>query len=132
MESEIDNAAPGLMASVKRLLRSVAATIRNRVELLAVELQEERLRLVDALLLAAVIVVFGLLTLVMLTFTVLLLAGEEHRLAMAAVITGVYLLVTLGAFWRLRTKLKNWQAFSATRAELRKDCAWLEGGDSKS
>jgi uncharacterized membrane protein YqjE len=130
MESQPDNAAPGLMASLKRLLRTIAATVRNRVELIAVELQEERLRLVDVLLLAAVVVVSGLLTLIMLTFTVLLLVGEEHRLAAAAIITGVYLLVTLGVFWRLRTKLKNWQAFSATRAELRKDCAWLDS-DSK-
>ena len=132
MTLEPDNAAPGLMASAKRLLRTAAATVRNRVELLAVELQEERLRLVDALLLAAVIVVFGLLTLVLLTFTILLLAGERHRLAVAAAITVLYLLVTLGAFWRLRMKLKNWAAFSATRAELRKDCAWLESKDSNS
>ena len=132
MEPESNDTAPGLMASVKRLLRTVAAIVRNRFELLAVELGEERLRLVDALLLAAVVVVFGLLTLVMLTFTVLFLAGEEHRLAVAAAITVLYLLIALGAFWRLRTKLKNWQAFSATRAELRKDCAWLEGRDSNS
>jgi uncharacterized membrane protein YqjE len=131
MESEPDNAEPTLLASVKRLLLTAAATVRNRVELLAVELQEERLRLVNVLLLAAAVVVFGLLTLVMLTFTVLLLAGEEHRVAVAAAITGLYLLVALGAFWRLRTRLKNWRAFSATRAELQKDCACLKDRDSK-
>jgi uncharacterized membrane protein YqjE len=127
-----DNGAPGLMNSVRRLLRTVGGILRNRVELLAVELQEERLRLVDALLLAAVVVVFSLLALVMLTFTILFLAGEEHRLAFATAITVLYLLVALGAFWRLRTKLKSWVAFSATRAELRKDCAWLEDKDSNS
>jgi uncharacterized membrane protein YqjE len=132
MESETHNAEPGLMASVKRFLHTCAATVRNRVELIAVELQEERLRLVDALLLAAVVVVSGLMTLVMLTITVLLFVGEGYRLAAAAIMTGVYLLATLGVFWRLRTKLKNWQAFAATRGELRKDCAWLEGRDSNS
>jgi uncharacterized membrane protein YqjE len=127
-----DNAAPGLMASLKRLLHTMAATVRNRVELFAVELEEDRLRLIDTLLLAAAVVVFSLLTLVMLTFSALLLASEEHRLAVAAIIAAVYLLVAVGAFWRLRMKLRNWQAFSATRAELQKDREWLEGEHSKS
>ena len=129
METEQDDHKPGLLASAKRLLRTFAVTVRNRVELLAVELQEERLRLFDALLLAAAVMVFGLLTLVMLTFTVLLVADEEYRLAVAAAITLVYLLAAVTAFWRLRTLLKNWSAFSATRAELQKDCAWLESKD---
>ena len=77
----------------------------------------------QALLLLAVVVVFGLLTLGMLTFTVLLLAGEAHRLVVAATLTGLYLLATLGTYWQLRTRLDDWRAFSATRAELKKDCA---------
>jgi uncharacterized membrane protein YqjE len=132
MTPEPLSTAPGLLASFKRLLLTIVGIVRNRIELFAVELQEERLRLLNAVLLAAVVVVFGLLTLVMLTFTLLYLAGEEHRLAAAAAMTVVYLLVTLGAFWRLRTKLKNWQMFSATRTELQKDCAWLNQRDSNS
>jgi len=132
MEDKPDNARPGLVTSAKRLLYTLAAIARNRIELLMVELQEERLRFLDLLLLAAAVVVFGLMTLVMLTFAVLLLASEENRLAVTVVITGVYLLAMLLAFWRLRARLKEWSAFSATRAELQKDLAWLEDKNSTS
>jgi len=118
------------MASVKRLVRDFVAVVHNRAELLVVELREERLKLFGALLLAAAAVVLGLLTLVLLTFTVVLAAGEEHRVIAAAIATALYLLATALALWRLRVKLKKWSAFSATRAELRKDRAWLEGKDS--
>ena len=127
-----DSPHDGWFGSVRRFLGTGAAVLRNRIELLAVELQEERLRLISALLLAATLLVFALLTLVMLTFTVLLAAGEEHRFIAAAVITAVYGVSTLAAYWRLRTKLKHWSAFSATRAELQKDVTWLQGKDSNS
>ena len=119
------------MATAKRLLRLIAAVVNNRIELLAVELQEEGSRLVGALVLAAVVVVFCLLTLVMLTFTIVLAAGEEHRLAAAVGTTLVYLAAALTASWRLRVKLKNWSPFSATLNELRKDRAWLEGKETE-
>lgn len=128
---ENDHATPGLMASVRRLLRSIVAGAQNRFELLALELEEERGRLVGALLLAAAIIVFALLTLVMLTFTIVYAVDPEHRLTAAAVVSAVYLLATLTVAWRLRVKLKNWSAFSATRAELQKDREWLEGKDLK-
>lgn len=113
------------------MLRLIVAIVSNRVELLAVELQEERSRLVGALVLAAAVVVFCLLTLVMLTFTIVLAAGEEHRLAAAIGTTLVYLVAALAAFWRLRVRLKHWSAFSATLSELRKDRAWLEGKETE-
>lgn len=123
--------SPGPLATAKRLLRLVAAIVNNRIELLAVELQEEGYRLVGAVVLAAAVVVFCLLTLVMLTFTIVLAAGEEHRLAAAIGTTIVYLVAALAAFWRLRVRLKNWSPFSATLNELRKDRAWLEGKETE-
>lgn len=123
--------SPGPLATAKRLLRLIVAVVNNRIELLAVELREEGSRLVGALVLAAAVVVFCLLTLVMLTFTIVLAAGEEHRLAAAIGTTVVYLAAALASSWRLRVKLKNWSPFSATLNELRKDRAWLEGKETE-
>lgn len=121
---------PSVASSAKRLVRTLVATVHNRVELLVVELQEEGIRFVSVLLLAGAIGVFSLLTLVMLTFTILFAVGEEHRLAAALIITGVYLLGAAGAAWALVSRLKHWSAFPATRAELQKDRAWLQGDHS--
>lgn len=129
MSQEPDNptpAPPGLVTSVKRLARTIVAVVHNRVELLVVELQEEGIRFAGVLLLAGAVVVLGLLALVMVTFTVLFAVGEEHRLTAAMIIAGVYFLGAVAAGWCLQSRLKNWSAFSATRAELRKDRTWLE------
>ena len=131
MSEERDNAAPGLLASAERLLRRLAAVVHNRVELLVVEAQETQLRLFSLLLFTAAIVVCGLMTQAMLALAIVLAVGQEHRVAAAAVIAGLYLLATVVFYWRLRIKLRNWSAFSATQAELRKDREWLAGRESK-
>jgi len=131
MSEENDNAAPGIQASVDRLLRTLVAVVHNRVELLLVEAQEARLGLFNLLLLTAATVMCGLMTQVMLALAIVLAADREHRVAAAAIITGLYLLATAVLYWRLRIKLKNWSAFSATQAELRKDREWLAGQEPK-
>jgi len=50
--AEPDEKKRGVFASLRRLFTVIAAIASNRVELLLVEWQEERLRLVEALLLA--------------------------------------------------------------------------------
>lgn len=122
-----DSRQSGLVGALHQLLRTVTAVVQNRFELLVVELEEERFRLINALLLLGVILVFALLTLIMLIFTVLLAVGDGHRLVAAAIITFVFLVITLSSGWRLREMLKHWSSFSATRTELQKDKAWLEG-----
>lgn len=132
MASTPDDAPPSVIASAVRLLRTVAATVHNRAELLALEVQEEGIKLVGLLLLVGVVIGFGLLSFIMLTFTILFAVGEEHRLLAAIIMTLVYLGVTGAAAWYLQARLKNWSAFPATRAELRKDREWLEEKHSES
>lgn len=51
--AEATGAKPGVWASLKRMLDTLLATVQIRVELFAVELQEEKCRLVEAMLCAA-------------------------------------------------------------------------------
>ena len=132
MTDKPDNTRPGVIVSIKRLLRNSVAIVHNRIELFAVELQEERARFLGVLLLAAIIAVLALLTLVMLTFTILLAVGEGNRFLAAVIITAVYFVATVAGVLALRARLKNWSMFSATRDELRKDREWLESKDSRS
>lgn len=132
MASTPDDSPPGVIASAVNLLRTVAAVVHNRAELLALELQEEGIKLAALLLLVGVVVGFGLLTFIMLTFTILFAVGEEHRLAAAIIMTLVYFGATGTVAWYLQARLKNWSAFPATRAELKKDREWLEEKHSES
>ena len=117
---------PGIIPSLKKLLQIVLTTAANRLELAAVETQEEAARWVESLILVAAMAVLGALTLAMVSLTIVLAFWEEHRLAAMIGLSIVYLLTFLGTVWRLRWRLKNWDPFAATLAELKKDKACLE------
>ena len=123
---EVEDKRPGLFASLKRLLKTVAAIAENRLELFLVEWQEERWRLFEALLLAGMIFVLALMTLMVITVTIVAVCLIHHRLGLVVVLGLVYLLATIGCYVRLRGRLKAWAPFAATLAEIKKDKACLE------
>ena len=124
--SETHGENPGLVDSLNRLARTVTAVAHNRLELLLVELQEERSRVFDLLLLAATGIVCSLMTLIVLTFAIVVMFWDGYRIAVLAVLGLVYLAGAAMAFRRFNTRLRDEEAFSGTLAELKKDRVWLE------
>ncbi|KAB2671603.1 MAG: hypothetical protein DVB31_04355 [Verrucomicrobia bacterium] len=116
---------PTAVSSLGRVARLVLATLSNRTELLLVEAQEERQRLLQALLLVAILVTAGTLSLVVVTFTVVAVLWEQ-RVPTLVVLSLVYIAATTVAFFRLRRQMRGWQAFGATIDELQKDREWLK------
>ena len=116
----------GVFASLRRLLTTILAIAHNRLELWLVELQEERWRLFDALLLAGVVVILAMMTLLVATVAIVVVCLKANRLDLVVALTLLYLVATIVGYWRLRTRLKNWAPFSATLAELKKDKACLD------
>ncbi len=106
---------------LSRLLKAVLAIGQNRLELLLVELQQERWRFFDALLLAGVVLILAAMTLMLATLAVVVVCVEAKRLDLVIGLTLLYLVAAILAFWRLRAKLKNWAPFSATLGEMKKD-----------
>jgi uncharacterized membrane protein YqjE len=117
---------PGIFASLKRLLKTVAAIAENRLELLVTEWHEERLRALEVLLLAGIVLILALMTLMVVTMTIVVVCVINHRIGLVIALSLVYLLATIGTYWRLRTRLKNWAPFAGTLAEIKKDRACLE------
>jgi uncharacterized membrane protein YqjE len=115
-----------VLSSATRLFKTLHAVAENRAALFLVELKEERVRLFDALLLAALGIVGALMTLVMLTLTVVVAFWETHRLLVLVLITVAYAGTTAGAFITLRSRLRRWRAFSATLDQIKKDRSCLE------
>jgi uncharacterized membrane protein YqjE len=116
----------GILSSLGRLLRAAVALAHNRLELMLVELQEERWRFFEVVALAAVVSILAAMTLLVATITIVAVCIRADRLDLIIWLLLFYLVATVVGFWRLRARLKQWAPFSATLAELKKDKACLE------
>jgi len=116
----------GLFDTLRRLGATLVAVLENRLELLVVELQEERIRLINTVLLVAIVVALGLFTLTTAAIAVLIVVWNEYGVLGLFVASGIGLLGTVFSYWQLGLRLKNWPLLSGSLAELRKDCEWLK------
>jgi len=115
-------ASSSLMESIKRLLSTLASIVSTRLELLANELQEERLHLTQMLVLALfTLSCFGIGVLLLTAFIVVLF-WDEHRLAALGTLSVVFfaLGVLTAALLRSKMEVKS-KLFSVSLAELAKD-----------
>lgn len=119
--SEAPETKAGVWASLKHLLDTLLATVQNRIELIAVEWQEEKCRLMEALLCAVAVAVFGIMSLTLLTFTIVVLFWENGRLIALGALSLLYLVGTAFAWRALRSHLKARSAFVGTLDEIKKD-----------
>ena len=110
----------------KRLARRLLAIGENRFELLMVEVQEERERLLHAIGLALGVAAFGLLAGIALTGAIVVLLWEISRVVALLVLTGLYGAAAVCLYRRLTRLLRDWQNLPATFDQLRKDRACLE------
>ncbi|MEK7758792.1 MAG: phage holin family protein [Pseudomonadota bacterium] len=121
--------SPGLLTSLQRLMATLLELLQTRVEIVATEFEEERVRLRE-------LVVFGILTLffvsvglTLATLFVVALYWDTHRLAVLGGVALLYL--GLGGFTGicLYRRLKSRpRLFSTTLSELEKDRDQLSSG----
>jgi len=122
-------AGAGLMGSVKRLAATLTSIVSTRLELLANELQEERLRLTQMLLFALfALFCFGM-ALLLFTVFIVVLFWDDHRLAVLGALSLVFFVSGSLAAVLLRGKAQEKsRLFSASLAELEKDREMLGAG----
>jgi uncharacterized membrane protein YqjE len=116
---------PGLATLVGRVGHVALKGVQTRVELLAVEWQEERLRLMDLMLYAIGLLLCSMLGVLFLTVTIIFLFPASARLYVTAGFAVLYVLAAIGAGLRLRGIL-NRQPFAESIDQFRKDRLWLE------
>ena len=120
-----------ISAAVGRIGSTVLAMARTRLELAAVELQEETQRLFGYLAWALAAAVLALGALVLAVLFVLVLFWDTHRLEAVGGMTLLFALGSLIAVTKLRAGLAARPPFlPATLGELRKDAAALKGEHS--
>ena len=105
--------------------RALLAVAHNRLELFLTEVQEERWKVFQALLLAGVVLILALMTLMVVTVTIVILCIRANQVGIIVVLALAYLAATLIGLWRLHVRLKNWIPFAATLDELKKDKSCL-------
>lgn len=110
----------------KRFARRLLTIGENRFQLLMVEAQEARERLLRAILLALGVAAFGLLAGGALTGAIVVLLWELSRVAALLVLTGLYGTAAVWLYRRLTRLLRDWQNLPETLDQLRKDRACLE------
>ena len=112
----------GLLASLRNLAATVAEVLQTRLELLANEVEEERLRLLQIVSWAAISMFFLALGILMATLFVVVLFWDTHRVLVTGLLAVLYLGagVAAGLAARRRARGRS-KLFSGSLAELAKD-----------
>jgi uncharacterized membrane protein YqjE len=110
----------------KRIAQRAFVIVENRIQLLMVEAEEERDRILKAIWMGMAAVAFGLLAGVTVTVIVAVAFWNSYPLVALLVLAAVYV---AGAFWfyvKLMQLQRDWQTLPATIDQLRKDRECLE------
>ncbi|MBK7999369.1 MAG: phage holin family protein [Verrucomicrobia bacterium] len=128
--SENEPTTEGIMASVRRMIETGLRSVQNRVELFALELQEEKAWLISTLLWAAAAVFFGGLAIIFVVVTVVYLSPENARPWVLGGFALLFVYLAVNAIVGLRRSMENKKApMSDTIGELKKDIEWIQSRD---
>ena len=123
-------AAPGLLGSIRTLGDALVATLQDRLELVSVELQEEKFRLIQIFIWISAAVFAGMMAITFASLTLVYYYWESARLAALGGLTLLY----AGALVVIVVSLRRFLArqpkpFAATLQELGEDRACIRTGN---
>lgn len=126
-----DNAAVGgLFSSLGRLLGTVLEMAQVRLELLGTEVELEKRRLFDSVLLAIIALQLLGVGLLLLCGLVVLLVSDAYRLAAVGAMTLLFLAAGLALLQSARQRLQSPDGiFKASVTELERDRTGLQRGE---
>jgi uncharacterized membrane protein YqjE len=110
----------GAFASFRKIGGIIASVLQNRADLLAVELQEEKYRLVEVLILVGVALALGMMALFVFTGVIVFAVPEAYRIWVACGLGVLYLFGIVALWSRIKRLLQN-QPFPETINQIKKD-----------
>jgi uncharacterized membrane protein YqjE len=125
METTSDNGTH-LGDATKRIAQRVFVIFENRLQLLMVEAQEERERVLLAILLGLCAAAFGLLAGVTLTIVIAVALWEHSPIIALLVLAALYIIAAVVFYGRLARLQRDWQTLPGTLEQLKKDRECLE------
>ncbi len=115
-----------IVDSSKRFARRLITIGENRLELLMVEVQEERERLLHAIFLTLGVAAFSFLALLALNVAIVVQFWSVSRVGVLLGLTGIYAVGGFCLYRRLTVLLRDRKNLPATFDQLRKDRECLE------
>jgi Predicted membrane protein len=123
--AEPNKKPPGITTLVGRLARTGVGALENRLELFALEWQEERIRLTELAIWGMALLFLSNLGVLLLTATIIFLFREEFRLYVAGAFAVLYLIGAVVAWFGLKSQLKQ-EPFAESIGQVKKDREWLD------
>ncbi|MEO7413519.1 MAG: phage holin family protein [Opitutaceae bacterium] len=122
METE----SAGLLGSVRALVDNLLRSVHDRIELISVELQEEKQRLIQLFVWISVAIFTGMMALAFASFTLVYLFWESARLIALGGLTLLYTGAAVASVLALRKQIaRQSKPFAGTLQELRNDRACI-------
>jgi len=115
-------ASRGLFATLKELGNGLLATVKDRVELVSIEFQEEKMRLIQTFIWISAAVFTAIMAITFASLTVVYLFWERSRLEVLAGLAILYIVACTIILVRFRSYLaRQPRPFSATIEEIGED-----------
>ena len=112
----------GLLGSLRGLADGLIGSAHDRLELLAVELHEEKYRLIQIFIWISAIVFLAMLAMVFASLALVVLLWDTARVAVVCSLAGGYAVALIAAALGFKRYLKRQpKPFAATLSELRED-----------
>lgn len=115
-----------LARTTKHFVRRLLIIAGNRIELLTVEVQEERERFLCSILMALGVAALGLLAGLTLTAAIVIFLWAYSPICVLLTLTVLYTVAAICLYRKLTTLLRDWQTLPATLDQIKKDRACLE------
>jgi uncharacterized membrane protein YqjE len=122
-QSAASSGTEGFLTHIKDLGASLLDHVAMRVELLSIEVQEEKSRLVRLAMSAAIVSALLIVSLVMLSVVVLAVYWDtDNRVTAAVAMAAVFIVMTIAGGFYVKSQLgKSTTLFEASAKELRAD-----------
>ena len=118
---QTESGTDGPAKAFRRMAGTVLAIFQNRLELAGVELQESKLRFIEALVVALASFFLASMALIFLSLTLVAIFWES-RVCILGIMSLVFLSGSLIMGFLLKKRIRQWPSpFAATIQELQKD-----------
>ena len=125
--SRLKSDSPEHSSAFSQLSHAVMSLVHARLELIGIELAEEKDRLVSTVLLGVVAAMVGMLALIGFTALIVIVLWDSYRWQPLAILSVIYLLVCGACLLRVRqATIHAPPAFALTRAEFDQDRTLFE------
>jgi len=127
MRPRASNGSEPVQVLPKHFAKKLLVIAENRLELLMVEVQEERDRALRAILLALGAAVFGFLSGAALTVALVVMLWSLSPIAVLVTLAVFYGASAMFLYRQFSVRRRSWETLPATLDQLRKDHACITG-----